>query len=743
MKNVLKGLVLLAFLAANYPMESVSQLAKIQRKYATFTVQPDFVAVGNITFASIQPWTAAEGWNIRVFDEKSKEIFSKKVEYSAVPQSVPLEFSEVKAGRYRILLEAKMQGEWEPVAEQFITLEPAILDKVLTIKKQIEQIEKDAKENIRLQQSCWAVLATIEDIQERLKSDGANAPDLKNRLDTAEKYLKSVQAGNDPYEGKTGYQLRGYRSPVTGEIQLYSLYVPKDYSPDKEWPFVVMLHGATSNHHLALRRVMGKTNRPGEDDPAAKRSMPDLPNVPYIVVAPNGFETMGYMGLSEDDVWRVMDEAESLFKIDANRVYLTGLSMGGGGTGKLGFRYPDRFAAIAPVCGYFNFSNRTQSNLASDFADKLYQSGSILALAENMLHVPVKLMHGDADPVVSPKESESMYKSLKELGYKTELELFPGVGHDAWDPGYKDARIFSWFSQFKRNPAPAKVIFKTGDSQGGSAYWVKIMDLQKIREFAKVEAEIKENRLSVKTQNAAWISFTVPFSLIAEKQKFQVQLDGQEIIEFTQDGKEIDFQNDGQKWSRATDPWIPKLLPNRYGLDAARKYKHIYIYGSAGSEEETAVARTLAELKSMQGGTADVLWPVCPEDDFSKEEAAKNNVVLFSTFDGSRGIAEFINDMPLKKTEKGLEFAGRAIEKDQAFSFIYPNPLNPQKYVMVNVASSIEGLKALTRFASGDQMAFLNIPSGDFVCFDKDGTPLWGGLFNKNWQVDMMGDFRK
>ena len=650
---------------------------------------------------------------------------------------------DAPSGRYRILLEAKIEDKWEPVTEQSVVVESGFFEKISSIKKQVEQIENKTKSNPRLQQSCWTVLAFIEDIQERMKSDAANSGELKNRLETASIYLKDLQSEKDPYEGKTGYQLRGYRSPVTNEIQLYSLYIPKNYDPNKEWPFVVMLHGATSNHHLDLRRVLGKTNRPGEDDPAAKRYMPDLPDVPYIVATPNGFETMGYMGLAEDDVWRVMDEVESRFKVDANRVYLTGLSMGGGGTGKLGFRHPDRFAAIAPVCGYFGYTPRGEQNPLPGFSEKLFQSASILALAENMLHVPVKLMHGDADPVVSPKESQAMYKALKDLGYNTELEMYPGIGHDAWDPGYKDARVFTWFSQFKRDPAPQKVIFKTGDSEGGSAYWIKIAELQKIREFAEVEAEIKEQRVVINTQNVARLGLSIPASLLGDKKKFIIEIDGQALDATTQDGKEVTLKNDGKTWIPTEEPQTMKVLPNRDGLDAARKQKHIYIYGSAGTEEETALARKLAELKSMQGGSTDVLWPVYPEEDFSRDEAKQNNVVLFTTYNGSKGINEFANEIPVKKTDKGLEFAGRLVENDQAVSFIYPNPLNPHKYIMLNIASSLEGLTALTRYASGERIAFLNNAAGDFVCFDKEGNPLWGGLFTKNWQVDMIGEFRK
>ena len=520
-------------------------------------------------------------------------------------------------------------------------------------------------------------------------------------------------------------------------MQLYSLYVPKNYNPDQSWPLVVMLHGAWSNHHLALRRVMGKPNERGEDDARAKRVMPALPEVPYLVVAPNGFETMSYQGFAEDDVWRVISEVQALFHVDPERVYLTGLSMGGAGTMKLGLRYPDRFAAIAPVCGFVGALTGVEEEAGRPAVfRRLETCMSSLPIAENAFALPVKLMHGEADPVVPVKNSIALHDRLQELGYRVEMEIYPGVDHAAWVPAYENARIFEWFSQFRRDPAPRKVIYKSGDPQGGSSYWTTIEEPERIREFAQIEAKADSGVITVTTSNVQRFSLAVPHCLIPFESVAEIQIDGQTAYRGTM-GERIRFAKaDGDwKWTRQEFP--RRLLPGMSGLDEAMEQRHVYVYGTDGPADAVEEARSLAVAKSLKGTVADVQWKVLPEDALSPEILKENNVVLFSTLSGSSFLKRHLGQLPLQAKNGRLEFAGKPIEANQGISFIYPNPANPERYVLINTASTLEGLKALRNFAATQRFIRLNA-SGDFVVFSAEGKSLWTGLFDKNWNVEVM-----
>ncbi len=140
---------------------------------------------------------------------------------------------------------------------------------------------------------------------------------------------------------ESGPQVLTIFSNVDDSEQPYGLYLPKHFNPSKKYPLVIMLHGAYSNHRLALRRVFGRSNINAETDVEASRYFPRWRDINYIVATPLARGTMGYQGIAEKDVCDVLTDVEKRFPIDKDRVYLTGLSMGGGGTLWLGLTRPD------------------------------------------------------------------------------------------------------------------------------------------------------------------------------------------------------------------------------------------------------------------------------------------------------------------------------------------------------------------------------------------------------------------
>src|SRR5690349_3319455 len=178
----------------------------------------------------------------------------------------------------------------------------------------------------------------------------------------------------------SGPQVLTFFSDADDTEQPYGLYLPKNYDENKKYPLVMMLHGAGSNHRLALRRVFGKSNANGESDVEATRYFPEWKDVEYIVASPYARGTIGYQGIAEQDVLDVLADLKKRFNIDEDRTYLTGLSMGGGGTLWIGLTRPSIWAAIAPVCP--NPPKETDN------------------YALNALNFPVHFFHGEVDPTV-------------------------------------------------------------------------------------------------------------------------------------------------------------------------------------------------------------------------------------------------------------------------------------------------------------------------------------------------------
>lgn len=122
-----------------------------------------------------------------------------------------------------------------------------------------------------------------------------------------------------------------------------------------------------------------------------------------------------------------LGSVEQRFRIDADRIYLMGLSMGGYGTWDLICRYPDRFAAAVPICG-----------------------GGDATVAAKITDVPVWVFHGGNDAVVRPERSRNMVLALKKAGGQPRYTEYPGVGHNSWTPAMSEPGLFEWLFAQRR-----------------------------------------------------------------------------------------------------------------------------------------------------------------------------------------------------------------------------------------------------------------------------------------------------
>jgi len=208
----------------------------------------------------------------------------------------------------------------------------------------------------------------------------------------------------------------------------YLLFLPNGYSQkgSQRWPLMLFLHGAGERAtNLAKVTVHGP--------PKIVKSRPDFP---FILVSPQCPEGETW---SNDTLLTLLDELISKYKVDTNRVYLTGLSMGGYGTWSLGTQYPERFAAIAPICGG---GETIQLLLASPRKAAALKSLGVWAF------------HGAKDPVVPLEESERMINALKKVGVKdVKLRIYPEAQHDSWSETYQNDELYEWFLEHKRQPS--------------------------------------------------------------------------------------------------------------------------------------------------------------------------------------------------------------------------------------------------------------------------------------------------
>lgn len=426
-----------------------------------------------------------------------------------------------------------------------------------------------------------------------------------------------------------GPQVLTFLSDVDDSDQPYSLYVPEDYTSAKRWPLVVSLHGAGSNHRLNLRRVFGLGNRPGESDAQATRIFPPLGSVEFLVASPLARGTMGYQGIAEKDVLDMIDDVKRRFSVDEDRIYLTGLSMGGGGTLWMGLTRPDMWAAIAPVCPA--------------------PPPEAEALAGNALNFPVKLFQGEIDPLVPAAQTREWHRRFLDKGVRADYVEYKGVRHNAWDYAYKDRAIFGWFSQFQRVNRPSHVRFSSTSYRYNSAYWIRL-DRLTPGTLATLDGILQTNRLEVKTTNLD--AFTVDLSRIPSRPTV-ITIDGTPVK--FRPASSISFLRTAKGWAAGF-----KALPQgtkRPGAEGpisdAISSRHVYLYGTEASSSPDELIRrrevaTKAADWSSSRSRLQLSFRVLSDKEAKDSDLAGSNLVLFGTKETNSRIAAIAHRLPLQ-----------------------------------------------------------------------------------------------
>ncbi len=433
----------------------------------------------------------------------------------------------------------------------------------------------------------------------------------------------------------SGPQVVTFFSGVDDSDQPYGLYLPRNFDPAKRYPLVVSLHGAGSNHRLNLRRVFGLGNRPGESDAEATRRFPPLPEVDFIVASPLARGSMGYQGIAERDVLDMMADIGKRFPIDEDRVYLTGPSMGGGGTLWLGLSRPDLWAAIAPVC----------------------PAGppGLEELAPNLLNLPAHFFHGDSDSLVPVETSRGWVRRLKDSGAQADYTEYPGVKHNSADFAYKDAAIFRWFARFRRQRFPERVRFVARSYANSSAYWVRF-DALTPGTLASLDARFTgPNRIEAVT--GALDGFTLNLAghpRFAPSKPLAVSIDGVALPPARGAG-EFSFTREARGWKhgRAVTPSGAKRAGAEGPMTEVVAGRHVYVYGTGGNpspeelDRRRRVAAAAAEWSSPQARLA-LNFRVLSDAEARDSEVYGANLVLFGTKETNLLIARFASRLPLE-----------------------------------------------------------------------------------------------
>jgi poly(3-hydroxybutyrate) depolymerase len=249
----------------------------------------------------------------------------------------------------------------------------------------------------------------------------------------------------------------------------YAIYVPPQYFMEDShaWPLMVCLHGSgeigtdgVSHTRIGLPLyIAGRSKR-----------------FPFIAVFPQAHQ-MWFRGQEELAIWAILDDVTQHYRIDRDRIYLTGLSMGGFATWELACARPDIFAAIVPICG-----------------------AAPLEFLPNIKDMPIWAFHGAQDQNVPVRGSRDAIRVLKEHGAAPQYKEFPQAGHNCWDSAYATSNLYRWLLQQRRDPCP-KVIDYSFNSGAARVWWLAMKSVTGFKSIPHVHAEMTpEGRVKIDTE---------------------------------------------------------------------------------------------------------------------------------------------------------------------------------------------------------------------------------------------------
>jgi len=218
-----------------------------------------------------------------------------------------------------------------------------------------------------------------------------------------------------------GFEKTEYKADSSRTLQ-YALLKPQKVEDGKKYPLLLSLHGAG-----------GRGNKKWESNCFANKVLSGREmrsKYPCFILAPTVSKQGSWKSESMDDVLELVGKLLKKLPIDPDRVYVTGQSMGGGGTYEAMARKPELFAAGVPVCGGNKVSN-----------------------AKKMASIAIWAFHGEKDRVVHVERGREMIEAIRKAGGKPRYSELPGVRHNSWTPAYKNQELWKWLFAQKRTKA--------------------------------------------------------------------------------------------------------------------------------------------------------------------------------------------------------------------------------------------------------------------------------------------------
>jgi hypothetical protein len=634
------------------------------------------------------------------------------------------ELAEVTGYAERVVVHTEHEANWlraalgerrEAILEEPLLYRTDIHERIVRLAADAPRIESAKAPESARSSAEWDVAELVGLLS---KNDG-DLDYLERRTNEAERVVRGVLDGKDPYVGRTGLLHKAYRSRLDGRLQPYLVNVPHKAPRAKGYPLTLAMHGLNGAPGQAMRTVVGLApEREKMNAPYEMRHLPALPTYNSLIVAPDAYGNAGQRLPGEDDVLRVLEEVEEAYKVDPNRVTITGYSLGGTVSFVVPLHYPSLFAAAGPLCGYPNFSEWPVVRDApkTPWEEVLVARRSIVHYAENGMYVPLHMIHGGQD---GPHRSRLMADRYHELGYRRILDVQEDLDHDVWEYGYDKGKMIGWLRAKVRPEHPKRVRFVTGEARYDKNRWVTVLGIADDTKFASVDAtyDEAEKRVDVSTRNVAALALDLKEASVPEGTALLV--DGKSLGSAGDATAFVDFASGAPARVEAAPSFAGKKHPGVAGpLDDVQRHPTLVVYGTLRADEIDANRLAAEFAAAIPHGTLH--FPVKADVDVTDEEIRTKSLVLVGRPETNKVTAALASALPVVFEANAVTVRGKRHEgADVGVSLIHPNPKNPEEYVVLHAGVGARGT-----------LESRHLPAlvPDFIVYDRRIVALRGAL---------------
>ncbi len=514
---------------------------------------------------------------------------------------------------------------------------------------------------------------------------------LKNGLER----IASLRDGQTPWTTATGLVVRGYVSRIDGSVQPYGLVIPASYRPNTphQHRLDFWFHGRGETLS-ELDFINGRLRSPGEFTP---------PNA--FVLHSYGRYCNGNKFAGETDAFEALAQVRKHYPIDENRLVVRGFSLGGAACWHMAVHHAGLWAAAAPGAGFSETPDflkvfQNEKLTPTWYEQKLWHLYDCTDWALNLSHCPTVAYSGEKDN--QKQAADVMTTAMAKVGLDLTHIIGPKMGH-SYDAGSKveiNRRIDSIVA-FGRNPVPARVRLTTWTLKYNRINWLAVDGLEQHWERATVDADfsggVLDNSLRITTKNVS--AFTLTFAA------GECPLDNARLPRVFIDSSKpsaprvksdrswmASFRKSGSRWELVEEAEDFAKLRKRPGLQGPiddafmDSFLMVRPTGKAANEKVGAwvnaeMTRAIEQWRRQFRGDARV------KDDSAVTDAdlAAHHVVLWGDPASNRLLARMADKLPIRWDAKSVKAGKESFAAaSHAVVMIYPNPLNPKKYVVLN-----------------------------------------------------------